>query len=114
MTRARRRKTRDRRGLSPAEQTHLRSGVTAWDEAEQGYAFATVRDGHNPPATRVVTVDKGEARAAWAEYGDTITAGPGLVPWAAIVFDGAPGHSSAYCNLGDPHCGCRYDPQGAA
>ena len=106
-SRVRRRKVRDRRGLSPAEGTYLLNGVTTWDEAERGYAFATVCDGPNPPMTRVVTVDEAEARAAWALYGDTITAGAGLVPWAAIVFDGATGHSSAYCHLGDPHCGCR-------
>lgn len=51
-------------------------------------------------------LDEADMRAAWREYGAEVKAGPGLVPWAAIAFDGAAGHSSPYCYLGDG-CGCR-------
>jgi len=55
--------------------------------------------------------DEQHAREAWAEHGEEISVQQrrdGLTPWAAWAFDGeAPGHSSWYCDLGDPSCNCR-------
>lgn len=50
--------------------------------------------------------DEDEAAVAWSEHREEVAtaARPPLVPWAAIRFDGAAGHSSPYCHLGAPHC----------
>lgn len=54
-------------------------------------------------------MSEADARAAWERFRDHVTdevtsRHPQLVPWASIHFDGAEGHSSPYCHLGDPRC----------
>jgi hypothetical protein len=51
-------------------------------------------------------MDVRTARGAWAQHRVSLYAESRepLVPWAAIRFDRAAGHSSPYCHLGDPAC----------
>ena len=57
--------------------------------------------------------DLAAVRAAWIAHGAELSAqvrersAGKLVPWGAVRFDGATGHSSVFCRMGDPTCACR-------
>lgn len=96
--RVRRRRTRERAGLTSAERRFLRSGhITVGDSDVAGFHVMDAG---------VWRLDVRAARAAWRASAADVWAdtAPGLVPWAARVFDGAEGHSSHWCHLGDPTC----------
>jgi hypothetical protein len=91
--RVRRRRTRERAALSPADEFYLQTGHVIGDRTGR-LSFAYKTDPTRAP-------DKDAASAAWREHeGEIRERMPeGLTPWAAIMFDGETGQSDPYAHL---------------
>lgn len=94
-TRVRRRRPRERRGLTANERFYLLTGHLVVEQDESApFAFRDLRG--------VWQRDEDEARAAWEANREDLYAAvvyPGLIPWAAAQFDGIPGEWSRYSHL---------------